>query len=93
MAENSAVQERDRFISAIRVVFPRALWREINFMLWNMTAWPVCGNTWAVRQLREIRDECGSDGRRGWWRKVCRMSIRIDRETITITTAKAEEAR
>lgn len=77
-----AVNERDRYVADIRMIFPRARWRDIDFMLWNMTAWPVCGNSHAIRQLLEIRDECGPDVKRGWWRKVCRMARRIDRQMV-----------
>lgn len=73
--------ERDRYVADIRAIFPRASWREIDFMLWNMTAWPVCGNSHALEQLDDIRRECGSDAKRGWWRKVARMADRIERHT------------
>jgi hypothetical protein len=89
-----AVRERDRYVADIRAIFPRARWPEIDFMLWNMTAWPICGNSEAIRQLSEIRAECGSDAKRGWWRKVGRMANRIDRECYQagLDHAKAKRA-
>lgn len=74
------IAERDRYVADIRAIFPRARWREIDFMLWNMTAWPICGNSEAIKQLHYIRRECGSDAKRGWWRKVGRMANRLERE-------------
>ena len=74
------VRERDRYVGQIRRLFPNAGWREIDFMLWNMTAWPICGNSHAIKQLHDIRKACGPDSKHGWWRKVRRMAMRIDLE-------------
>ncbi len=80
MNHQQQVAERDRYVADIRRLFPHARWREIDFMLWNMTAWPMCGNSLAIQQLQDIRNECGPDSKHGWWRKVRRMAARIDRE-------------
>lgn len=70
--------ERDRYMAGIRRLFPHARLREIDFMLWNMTAWPVCGNTQALAQLATVRIACGPDSKRGWWRKVLRLERDMD---------------
>lgn len=98
MTHDEQVAERDRFVRRIRFFFPRAKWRDIDFMLWNMTAWPICGNDEAIVQLADIYAACGSDKKRGWWRKVMRMHRLMDSEMLRLCgevqalTKRLEEA-
>ena len=77
---------------ALRVFFPGARDRELDFILWNLTAFPLCGPDETILQLLDVRQACGSSRRRGWWRKVCRQYRSAMAEQVYISEAQHELA-
>jgi hypothetical protein len=82
-------------LELVRQYFPRANDLDADFILWEMTAYPVCGLDYTRRQLSELRDRVRCTARKGWRRKLAiekrRQDEQLTRELAEI--AKERQAR
>jgi len=54
--------------------------KEANWILWEMTAYPVCGLKHTRKQLRALKRKCAPIGKPGWKKRLYAESQRIHEE-------------
>lgn len=67
-------------VELVREYLPKADDRLADFILWEMTAYPICGLDHTRKQLAEIAAKCAPTHKRGWFRKLCALQRVQDSE-------------
>jgi hypothetical protein len=74
-------------LSLVREYLPLADASDVDYVLWNLTAYPCADLEYIRDQLEDVRRACEPVRRRGWHRKLDNYARRIDREIMAQVSA------
>lgn len=78
-------------LELVREYFPRARRASMaSHILWEMTAYPICGLEHTREQLAALAGKCAPVHKRGWVRKLKAESLRIYAEMDALCKSKTD---